>query len=86
MQKVIGTQTGRIFLCGSDGCLYEVDYSLQVGLLEVTPQLVGWLVPQQNTKAESYIYWCILNVPALLTVGHVSASNLLLQGINPKRD
>jgi nuclear pore complex protein Nup155 len=30
MQKVLGTKNGRIFLCGSDGCLYEVDYSLQV--------------------------------------------------------
>lgn len=31
MLKIIGTQNGRIFLCGADGCVYEVEYNLQDG-------------------------------------------------------
>lgn len=29
MIKVIGTSHGRIFACGSDGCVYELRYSVQ---------------------------------------------------------
>eukprot|EP01128_Nolandella_sp_AFSM9_P004505 TRINITY_DN2033_c0_g1_i1.p1 TRINITY_DN2033_c0_g1~~TRINITY_DN2033_c0_g1_i1.p1 ORF type:complete len:1386 (-),score=323.26 TRINITY_DN2033_c0_g1_i1:46-3639(-) len=27
MERIIGCQNGRIFMCGRDGCIYEIDYS-----------------------------------------------------------
>lgn len=52
MVKIVGTSTGRIFLCGSDGCLYELTYDADDGWfrkkcrkLNHTQSIVGYLVP-----------------------------------------
>jgi hypothetical protein len=30
MSGITGTVNGRIFLCGRDGCVYEMDYQVQI--------------------------------------------------------
>nr|CAG4708404.1 unnamed protein product [Naegleria fowleri] len=52
MIKIVGTQNGRIFMCGKDGCLYELTYEPEEGWfkskcrkLNHSQSFVGILVP-----------------------------------------
>lgn len=52
MLKICGTENGRIFLCGQDGCLYELTYEAEEGWfrkkcrkLNHTQSIIGLLVP-----------------------------------------
>jgi len=52
MLKIVGTQNGRIFMCGKDGCLYELTYEPEEGWfkskcrkLNHSQSFVGVLVP-----------------------------------------
>ncbi|EFC50324.1 nucleoporin 155 [Naegleria gruberi] len=52
MLKIVGTKNGRIFMCGKDGCLYELTYEPEEGWfkskcrkLNHSQSFVGLLVP-----------------------------------------
>lgn len=52
MLKIAGTKNGRIFMCGQDGCLYELTYEAEEGWvrkkcrkLNHSQSFIGLLVP-----------------------------------------
>jgi nuclear pore complex protein Nup155 len=52
MLKIKGTENGRVFLCGDDGCLYELTYekddtwfNKKCRKLNHSQSFIGYIVP-----------------------------------------
>ena len=51
MSGITGTLVGRIFLCGRDGCVYEMDYQVKISVIDncmlydnFSRRQTGWLI------------------------------------------